>query len=182
MSKYKTLQHTEWEYGYHAIFIPKTVSVKARAREVSRTSSKPKDEKRDKVTCASCWAHVRRKFVEAEDVEPERVARVLDWIRGFYRIEDEIREEKLEGEAKLERRTRQSKPLVTELFAWLEQDLVASALVPTNPFTNAARHALKLKPYLEVFLSDPEVPIDTNHLERALRPIPSPALANSISG
>ena len=29
-----------------------------------------------------------------------------------------------------------------------------------------------MKPSLEVFLSDPEVPIDTNHLERALRPIP----------
>ncbi|HEB89999.1 MAG TPA: hypothetical protein ENI85_10545 [Deltaproteobacteria bacterium] len=70
-------------------------------------------------------------------MEPERVARVLDWIRGFYRIEDEIREEKLEGEAKLERRTGQSKPLVTELFAWLEQEFVASVLVPTNPFTNA---------------------------------------------
>ena len=129
-------------------------------------------EKRDKVTRASCWAHVRRKFVDAEDVEPERVARVLEWIRGFYRVEDEIREKKLAGEAKLEKRTEESKPLVTELFEWLEQELVASALVPTNPFTNAARHALKLKPCLEVFLSDPEVPIDTNHLERALRPIP----------
>lgn len=43
--------------------------------------------------------------------------------------------------------------------------MVGSALLPTNPFTNAARHALKLKPCLEVFLSDPEVPIDTKHLE-----------------
>ena len=129
-------------------------------------------EKRDKVTRASCWAHVRRKFVDAEDVEPERVAKALGWIQGFYRVEDEIREKKLKGEAKLEKRTTESRPLVTELFAWLEQELVASALLPTNPFTSAARHALKLKPCLEVFLSDPEVPIDTNHLERALRPIP----------
>ena len=129
-------------------------------------------EKRDKVTRASCWAHVRRKFVDAEDVEPERVATALEWIRGFYRVEEEIREQKLEGEAKLRKRMEESKPLVDELFEWLGQELVASALVPTNPFTNAARHALKLKPCLEVFLSDPEVPIDTNHLERALRPIP----------
>lgn len=129
-------------------------------------------EKRDKVTRASCWAHVRRKFVDAEDVEPDRVAKVLEWIRGFYRVEEEIREKKLEGEAKLARRTAESRPLVSELFEWLEQELVASALVPTNPFTNAARHALKLKSSLEVFLSDPQVPIDTNHLERALRPIP----------
>jgi transposase len=128
--------------------------------------------KRDEVTRASCWAHVRRKFVEAEGVEPERVARALEWIRSIYRIEEEIREEKLDGEAKLARRSTESRPLVEALFGWLKQELVASALLPTNPFTEAARHAIKLQAPLEVFLSDPAVPIDTNHLERGLRPIP----------
>lgn len=129
-------------------------------------------EKRDAVTRASCWAHVRRKFVEAEDIEPERVVRVLEWIREIYRIEAEIREQQLEAEAKLVRRTEESRPIVAALFAGLTQELVASALLPTNPFTEAARHALKLKTHLEVFLSDPAVPVDTNHLERALRSIP----------
>jgi transposase len=128
--------------------------------------------KRDAVTRASCWAHVRRKFVDAEDVEPERVKQVLEWIREIYRIEAEIREQGLAGEAKLSRRVEESRPLVQDLFAWLETELVAAALLPTNPFTEASRHALKLKSGLEVFLSDPAVPIDTNHLERALRPIP----------
>ena len=128
--------------------------------------------KRDAVTRASCWAHVRRKFVDAEDVEPERVKQVLEWIREIYRIEAEIREQGLESEAKLSRRVEESRPLVQDLFAWLETELVAAALLPTNPFTEASRHALKLKSGLEVFLSDPAVPIDTNHLERALRPIP----------
>jgi len=41
-----------------------------------------------------------------------------------------------------------------------------------NPFTEATRHALKLRASLEAFRSDPDVPIDTNHLERGLRPIP----------
>lgn len=128
--------------------------------------------KRDEVTRASCWAHVRRKFLEAEGVEPVRAARALEWIRAIYRIEEEIREQKLAAEAKLCRRSEQSRPLVEALFAWLKQELVASALLPTNPFTEAARHALKLRAPLEVFLSDPAVPIDTNHLERGLRPIP----------
>ena len=56
--------------------------------------------------------------------------------------------------------------------AWVEEELVRSALLPSHPFTVAARHALKLKTQLEVFLSDPAVPMDTNHLERALRPNP----------
>jgi hypothetical protein len=88
------------------------------------------------------------------------------------RIEAEIRDQGLEGEAKLRRRTEGSRPRVQALFAWLESELAASAFLPTNPFTEAARHALKLNSGLEVFLSDPAVPVDTNHLERALRSIP----------
>ena len=88
------------------------------------------------------------------------------------RYEDEIREKKLDVKAKLARRTDESRPLVAALFTWLTEELVGSALLPSNPFTEAARHALKRRAPLEVFLSDPAVPIDTNHLERALRPIP----------
>jgi transposase len=122
-------------------------------------------------TRASCWSHVRRKFVDAEQVESERVAHALGLIRAMYAIEDEIREQGLEGGAKLEVRVDRTRPIVTELFAWLKQELAESALLPTNPFTEAANHALKLKTPLEVFLGDPEVPIDPNHLERAIRQI-----------
>ena len=130
------------------------------------------EEKRDSVVHALCWAHARRQFVKAEDVEPVRVRCALDRIRALYEAEREIAERKLEGEAKLAMRAKHSKPLVAELFAWLETELVEQALLPTNPFTKAAHYALARKPGLEVFLTDPGVPLDTNHLERALRPIP----------
>jgi Transposase IS66 family len=48
----------------------------------------------------------------------------------------------------------------------------ASALLPSNPLTKALAYARERRGGLEVFLTDPEVPIDTNHLERALRAIP----------
>lgn len=129
-------------------------------------------EQRDAVVHALCWAHTRRGFVKAENVEPVRVRHALEQIRELYEIEREIAEKKLEGEAKLAARGHRSKPLVDTLFAWLEQELVEQALLPTNPFTKAALYALERKKGLEIFLSDPDVPIDTNHLERALRPIP----------
>jgi len=129
-------------------------------------------EKRDSVVHALCWAHARRQFVKAEDVEPVRVEQALSQIRALYEMEREIAERKLEGEAKLAMRAKHSKPLVAGLFAWLEAELVEHALLPTNPFTKAAHYALARKPGLEVFLTDPDVPLDTNHLERALRPIP----------
>jgi len=130
------------------------------------------EEKRESVVHALCWAHARRQFVKAEDVEPVRVRCALDQIRALYEVEREIAEKELAGEAKLAMRAKHSKPLVAGLFAWLEQELVAQALLPTNPFTKAAHYALARKPGLAVFLTDPDVPLDTNHLERALRPIP----------
>jgi len=129
-------------------------------------------EKRDKVVHALCWAHTRRGFVKAEDVEPERSARALEQIGNLYEIEAEIRSKKLEGDAKQARRGSLSKAIVSEFFEWLKQEMAESALLPTNPFTKAAHYALDREKGLEVFLSDPDVPIDTNHLERALRPIP----------
>jgi hypothetical protein len=129
-------------------------------------------ERRAKVEHALCWAHTRRGFVKAEDVEPERVARALEFIGQLYEIESEIREKERVGEAKLQVRGDRSRQVVAEFFEWLKDELARSALLPRNPFTVAANYALERRRGLEVFLADPEVPIDTNHLERTLRPIP----------
>jgi len=127
---------------------------------------------RERVTHALCWAHTRRKFVEAEDVEPERARRALEAIRQLYDQEERIRAQGLEGIAKIQARAQGSRPVLEGLFRWLEEELTQGALLPTNPFTRAALYALKRRAGLAVFLADPAVPIDTNHLERALRPIP----------
>ena len=57
-------------------------------------------------------------------------------------------------------------------FTWVQERLDAQGLLPSNPLTKALIYAHKRRAALEVFLADPDVPIDTNHLERALRPIP----------
>lgn len=43
--------------------------------------------------------------------------------------------------------------------------------MPSNPFAQAASYALERETELRVFLADPAVPMDTNHLEREIRPI-----------
>ena len=45
-------------------------------------------------------------------------------------------------------------------------------LEPSNLFCKAANYAFERRAGLEVFLADPAVPIDTNEIERSLRPIP----------
>ncbi|HCV13078.1 MAG TPA: IS66 family transposase, partial [Candidatus Accumulibacter sp.] len=57
-------------------------------------------------------------------------------------------------------------------FAWIDERFAAQGLLPSNPLTKALAYARDRRFGLEVFLTDPDVPIDTNHLERALRVIP----------
>lgn len=110
--------------------------------------------------------------MEAEPAEPERVAEALEHIGQLYLAERKIAEEALDDQAKLERRVECCKPIVEALFSWCDEQLQDHGLLPTNPFTKALNYALARRAELSVFLSDPGVPLDTNHLERALRPVP----------
>ena len=57
-------------------------------------------------------------------------------------------------------------------FAWADRCLQEHGLRPTTLFTKALNYVRERRFGLEVFLTDPDVPLDTNHLERALRAIP----------
>ncbi|WP_299161445.1 IS66 family transposase [Accumulibacter sp.] len=128
--------------------------------------------KKTGLTHAQCWAHTRRRLFEAKDVEPEAAARGLDFIGGLYAVEDRIREQKLSAAKKLDYRLLHAKPIVERFFAWVNQQFEAQGLLPSNPLTKALAYARERRFGLEVYLTDPDVPIDTNHLERALRAIP----------
>ncbi|HEU4601377.1 MAG TPA: IS66 family transposase [Steroidobacteraceae bacterium] len=124
------------------------------------------------LTHAQCWAHSRRKFFEAQSVDPEGAQAALMQIQALYAIEDEIRERKLAAESKRLHRLTHSKPRVEAFFEWVDRQFERQALLPSNPFTRALAYVRERRAALEVFLSDPDVPMDTNHLERALRAIP----------
>jgi transposase len=120
---------------------------------------------------AQCWSHTRRHFLDAERAEPLLVAEALARIGGFYEQEAYIRQHGLEGEAKLAYRGEYTKPLVEAFFGWLKQTMITQVLLPSNPFAQAARYALEREAALKVFLVTPNVPLDTNHLEREIRAI-----------
>src|SRR3970040_697234 len=99
-------------------------------------------------------------------------AQGLDLIGGLYAVEDRIREQKLSVARKLDYRLMHAKPIVEQFFAWINQQFEVPGLLPSNQLTQALAFALARRCGLEVSLTDPDVPIDTNHLERALRAIP----------
>ncbi len=124
------------------------------------------------LTHAQCWAHTRRALFEAQGAEPQIAAQGLDLIGELYAVEDHIRGQKLSSGKKLDYRLMHAKPIVERFFAWVNQQFDSQGLLPSNPLTKALGYARDRRYGLEVYLNDPDVPIDTNHLERALRVIP----------
>jgi transposase len=125
-----------------------------------------------KVKHAQCWAHSRRLFFKAQGIEPEHAAQALKQIGEIYKVEADIRKDKMTGEAKRLHRLTHSKPLVDKFFEWVDAQFDRQGLLPSNLLTKAMAYVRGRRAALEVFLGDADVPIDTNHLERALRPIP----------
>ncbi len=124
------------------------------------------------LTHAQCWAHARRDLFEALESEPTGVTEALEQIKAIYAVEEQIRERQLVGADKQLYRLTHSKPKVEMFFDWIERQFERQGFTPTNPFIKALNYARKRRAGLEVFLTDPDVPIDTNHIERALRVIP----------
>ena len=113
-------------------------------------------------TLAHCWAHVRRKLVEAEAAYPQ-ASEALEEIAKLYAIEAELAG--ATPEARLVARRERSLPLVGALRAWLD----GVRALPESALGKAIGYADGLWPGLVRFLDDPAIPIDNNATERAMR-------------
>jgi hypothetical protein len=89
----------------------------------------------------------------------------LDHIEQLFKIEREIKE--LPGEQRLTIRLSSAKPIV-ELVGQKCRELQATTLTQ-SPLGRAIAYTLKLWEGLNVFLGNPDVPMDTNGVERGLR-------------
>ena len=123
------------------------------------------------ITRAQCWAHTRRYFERAQESDPA-AEEALTLIGGLYGVERQIRDQRLEGQERLEHRSRHALPIVEAFFGWCHRQHQRMDLVNSDPLARAITYAENHRDQLKVYLSDPDVPIDTNHLERALRVIP----------
>ena len=124
------------------------------------------------VVHAQCWAHTRRHFVDARDSEPAAVDGILERIGALYAVEKRIREHGLDAEATRAARLEHAKPVVEALFEHVEDQLQRMTLLPSDPYAKALGYLHGRRAALSVYLEDPSVAIDTNHIERAIRSIP----------
>jgi transposase len=119
------------------------------------------------VTLAFCWAHLRRPFFEFHaSTQSPLAARVLAEIARLYAIEAEIRGQS--AERRRDVRQERSRPIVEALHAWLVDHVGQVSAV--SDLAKAIRYALRHWSGLTVFLDDGRIEMDTNVVERAIRP------------
>jgi len=122
---------------------------------------------------ADCLSkYCRRGFERTQDIEPAASAEALALTGALYRHEQIIRNEGLAGESKLTYRSKHSEPIVEAFWSWCDVQCHRPDLLSSNPLTKVINYVKARQASQQVFLSDPNVPIDTNHTERGLRPIP----------
>jgi len=125
------------------------------------------------VISAQCWSHSRRYFERALDDEPALANEALDFISALYAHERQIKQQGLSDSAKLAYRGEHSKAVVDAFFVWCRASAQRPDLIATDsPLLTALNYVLNREAGLRVFLEDPQVAPDTNHLERTLRVIP----------
>ena len=117
---------------------------------------------------AACWAHVRRKFVEAAAGRKNTAAahQMVALIGKLYVVERELRDNS-PAERKAARAVR-STPILDKIKAWLDEK--ATKVLPKGLLGKAIAYTLGLWPQLTTFLEDGHIPIDNNLAENAIRP------------
>ena len=119
----------------------------------------------NEITRAGCWAHFRRRLIEAEKSAPEIAREAVALVRALYDVERRVKE--LSAAGRLGLRQAESAPVLAglreKLLGWKER------LLPKHPMVEAVNYALGQWEELNVFCSDGAVPIDNNVSEREMK-------------
>jgi len=119
------------------------------------------------LTLAACWAHLRRKFYELHVSGVSHVAsETVERMAGLWAVEEEIRGQ--DPGVRRSARQEQSAAIVAELWPFWEKEL--GRISGKSKLAEAIRYARSRREALERFLNDGRLDIDSNAVERAIRP------------
>lgn len=126
-------------------------------------------EKDPRVTLCSCWAHARRKFVEALNENQRLATEGLVFIQGIYQVESEAKQRGLsEGERKALRQEK-SYPIILSFERWLQDTSVK--VLPKSRIGKAISYTYGLLTRLSRYVNDGRIEIDNNKIENNIRPL-----------
>ncbi len=125
------------------------------------------------VILAGCWAHARRKWVEALNALPQEardgpsVARDgLKFCNRLYEVERDVRD--ATPDERLRARRARSVPILVEFQAWLVEQ--RGRVLPKSATGQAITYCLNQWAPLQTFLEDGRLEIDNNRSERSIKP------------
>ena len=124
-----------------------------------------------KMTHATCWAHARRKFVEAHRVSPaETLAKeIVDMIDDLFAIDAEARKASCDVAARDVLRQQRAPAVLDAIKQKIEA--VRKQALPASKLGQACAYTLGLWGKLKCFLDHPEVELSNNCAENSMRPV-----------
>lgn len=119
---------------------------------------------------AGCWVHAKRKFANVlkanKNSKGSFADKAVKLIQKIYHEEHKIMD--LPKQEHLKKRQEIIRPIVEEFFAFIHAKI--NYIDPQSETGKGFRYALNQEKYLRVFLDDPDVPLDNNAAEIAIRP------------
>ena len=121
---------------------------------------------------AGCWAHARRPFAQVykslgeEKAAGTVAAEALIQIQNIYHTDNGLL--KLPPSERKKRRKSLVKPLVDTFFEWCRKSI--DRVPPSSETADGIKYCINQEKYLRVFLDDPQIPLDNNLAEQAIRP------------
>lgn len=116
-----------------------------------------------------CWAHIRRKFFEAESGDPDFRKWVLRKIRHLFMYEKIAWARS--PEERLVIRMKKEVQIIDELIRAVKEKLINGKILPKSKFKIALGYFCGLIPYLKNYTKHPFARLDNNVAERAMRPL-----------
>ena len=126
--------------------------------------------KLDGITRCGCWAHLRRKFVEAIPDKKAADAPLTsaeigrDYCNQLFKVEESLKN--LTPEERFCKRLELEKPILEAFWCWLESLNVLKG----SALGKAVTYAMNQRPFMENYLLDGRCALSNNAAENAIRP------------
>lgn len=123
------------------------------------------------VVHAACWAHARRQFFEAVQLNPRDpiATPIVARIDELFAVDADARRKALTTGARHVRRQETARPLLNDIRSKIEA--AQSFALPSSTLSKACHYALALWKKLTRFLEHPELELSTNLAENSMRPV-----------
>lgn len=122
------------------------------------------------ITRLGCWAHARRKFTDAKELQPKgktgKADQALAYIQKLYAVEKKIKDEPPDKRYQI--RQQEAKPILEKLRTWMDKSL--QTVPPKTAIGKALVYLSNQWDRLSGYIDHGEHPIDNNAAERAIRP------------